>query len=86
METLQTNLRLVNALNEWDPLGYGEGSYEPEIADVVAVVHYEDSEIELAHKIQGIYEFSFEEIITLDKCIDIARELLMIKNEGTCAI
>jgi len=40
----------------------------------------------LAGKIQEIYEFSFEELIPLEKCQQIARELLAIKNEGSCSI
>ncbi|MEQ2527133.1 DUF1871 family protein [Bacillaceae bacterium CLA-AA-H227] len=86
MEMLETNLRLVKALKKWDPLGYGEEAYDPEVADSAAAVHFIEDEDKLARKIQGIYEFSFEEIIPLEKCLSIARELLLIKNEGTCSI
>jgi hypothetical protein len=84
MEMLQTNLQLVQALKEWDPLGYGENSYDTEIADAIAAVHYMEDANKLAREIQGIYEFSFEEIIPIENCLRIARELLIIKNSGTC--
>lgn len=86
MEMLQTNLQLVKVLKEWDPLGYGEDFYDTEIADTIAAVHYLEDEEKLARKIQSIYEFSFEEIIPLKSCLSIARELLIIKNAGTCTL
>lgn len=84
MEMLQTNLQLVQVLKEWDPLGYGEDSYDTEIADTIAAVHYVEDANKLARKIQGIYEFSFEEVIPIENCLRIARELLIIKSSGTC--
>ncbi|WP_449621660.1 DUF1871 family protein [Robertmurraya sp. Marseille-Q9965] len=86
MEMLETNLRLVMALKKWDPLRLGEDAYDPEVADSAAAVHYIEDEDKLARKIQAIYEFSFEEIIPLEKCLSIARELLLIKNDGSCSI
>lgn len=86
MDILNTNLALVEVLNEWDPLGYGEGAYETEIADTISAVHYMNDKDKLAKKIQGIYEFSFEEIIPLGECQRMAQLLLNIKNEDSCSI
>ncbi|PLR79378.1 DUF1871 domain-containing protein [Bacillus sp. V3-13] len=86
MQTQQINLQLVDALNSWDPFHCGEGGYETEIADVVQAVHDEDDANKLARKIQGIYEFSFEQIIPLNDCKKIAAELLEIKGRGSCSI
>lgn len=86
MEMLEMNLSLLEILYEWDPLGYGEGSYDTEIADTIQAVHLLDQEEKLARKIQSIYEFSFEEIIPLNECKQIANKLLEVKNQGSCSI
>lgn len=90
MEIMETNVKLVQTLKKWDPFSLGEEAYDPEIADSIAdsiaAVHYLVEEGKLAGKIQEIYEFSFEELIPLEKCQQIARELLAIKNEGSCSI
>jgi Domain of unknown function (DUF1871) len=86
METQQTNIQLMELLLQWDPLGYGEGSYETEVVDVLQAVHTFENETLLARKIQAIYEFSFEEIIPLQKCQDFAKQLLFIKNNSSCEI
>jgi uncharacterized protein YktA (UPF0223 family) len=81
------NVRLMENLLQWDPLGYGVDAYDTECVDVVQAVHeLYDTEI-LAKKIQDIYEFSFEEFIPLSKCKEKAIELLVIKNEeDSCSI
>ncbi|QGQ47823.1 DUF1871 family protein [Metabacillus sediminilitoris] len=86
MEAQQTNIQLMEILFKWDPLGYGEGSYDTEIVDVLQAVHIYDDEILLARKIQAIYEFSFEEIIPLKKCEKLSKQLLFIKNNSSCEI
>ncbi|WP_077214441.1 DUF1871 family protein [Bacillus dakarensis] len=86
MEMLNTNLKLVKLLKEWDPLGYGEEAYDSEIADTLQAVHMLNDRDKLARKIQAIYEFSFEEIIPLVKCKQISVEMLAIKNEDSCSI
>jgi hypothetical protein len=80
------HIRLVIALNEWDPFQLGFGNYETEIADVVLAVHTSDNEEKLASTIQDIYEFSFEEIIPIAECKKIACQLLVIKHSGSCTI
>lgn len=40
MEMLEMNLSLLQRLMEWDPLGYGEDSYDPEIADTIRFKQY----------------------------------------------
>lgn len=86
MEIQQTNLLLVYTLDQWDPFGVGPGNYDTEIADSVQAVHDLDDQVKLARKIQSIYEFSFEEIIPLENCIEISERLLEIKNNGSCAM
>ncbi|KKI89959.1 hypothetical protein WQ54_22730 [Bacillus sp. SA1-12] len=86
MEAQQTNLQLMELLLQWDPLGYGEGSYETEVVDVLQAVHLYDDIMLLARKIQAIYEFSFEEIIPLQKCESFAKQLLLIKNNSSCEL
>ncbi|MGY6212765.1 DUF1871 family protein [Cytobacillus firmus] len=86
MEIQQTNLLLVYTLDQWDPFRVGPGNYDTEIADSVQAVHDLDDQVKLARKIQSIYEFSFEEIIPLENCIEISESLLEIKNNGSCAM
>lgn len=86
METQRANIQMIILLSEWDPLGYGEDSYETEIVDVLQMVHVTDEPRALARKIQAIYEFSFEEVIPLIKCEQMAKTLLEIKNEISCEI
>ena len=81
------NLMLMDTLMCWDPLGYGEDAYETERVDVIQAVHELNDEKALAIKIQQIYEFSFEELISMDECEKKAIELLQIKNsEDACSI
>jgi hypothetical protein len=86
LENQEMHIRLVIALNEWDPFKLGFGQYETEIADVVQAVHTSDNEEKLATRIQEIYEFSFEEIIPSDECAKVANQLLQIKHSGSCSL
>ncbi|MCG1021809.1 DUF1871 family protein [Sutcliffiella horikoshii] len=81
------NVRLMENLLQWDPLGYGVDAYDTECVDVVQAVHELDDSNKLAKKIQDIYEFSFEEFIPLTKCKEKALELMVIKNsEDSCSL
>lgn len=81
------NVRLMENLLQWDPLGYGVDAYDTECVDVVQAVHELDDLDKLAKKIQDIYEFSFEQFIPLSTCKDKAIELLVIKNEeDSCSL
>lgn len=81
------NVRLMENLLQWDPLGYGVDAYDTECVDVVQAVHELDEIDQLAKKIQDIYEFSFEQFIPISKCKDKAKELMMIKNEeDSCSL
>lgn len=86
MNNQEMNLELVRLLNKWDPFQIGEGNYDTEIADCIQVIHDLDNAEELAMKIQAIYEFSFEEYIPVEKCLTVARQLLSIKDSGSCSI
>jgi hypothetical protein len=86
VEIQEMHIRLVLALNEWDPFKLGFGQYETEIADVVQAVHTSDNEEKLATKIQEIYEFSFDETIPSKKCKNMAIQLLQIKHAGSCSL
>ncbi|MBS4213388.1 MULTISPECIES: DUF1871 family protein [Neobacillus] len=83
---IQTNLKIVDLLNEWNPFQLTNASYETEIADVIQAVHELDDPAKLARRIQSIYEFSFERIIPLENCLKMAEELLTIKSNDSCSI
>ncbi|WP_404429115.1 DUF1871 family protein [Sutcliffiella horikoshii] len=81
------NVRLMENLLQWDPLGYGVDAYDTECVDVVQAVHELDNIDQLAKKIQDIYEFSFEQFIPLSLCKDKAKDLMVIKNEeDSCSL
>ncbi|PMC40659.1 DUF1871 domain-containing protein [Bacillus sp. UMB0899] len=86
MEAQQTNLKIMDVLLQWDPLGYGAGHYETEVVDVLQAVHLLEDDRKLARKIQAIFEFSFEEIIPLSECEIMAGKLLLIKNNSSCEL
>lgn len=86
LDTQHTNIKIMEVLLQWDPLGYGEGSYETEVVDVLQAVHSGEDKGKLARKIQAIYEFSFEEIIPLSECESMSEKLLQIKNNSSCEI
>ncbi|MED3563236.1 DUF1871 family protein [Bacillus xiapuensis] len=83
---LQTNLKFVDLLNQWNPFQLEEGSYDTEIADTIQAIHELNHPASLAEKIQSIYEFSFEQIIPIDSCLEMAEKLLSIKNNDSCTI
>ncbi len=86
MNFRETNEKLVELLQEWDPFAIGADGYDTEIADVVGAVHRYDDPNLLAKQIQSIYEFSFEEWIPLEKCLSVSYNLLAIKNTGSCSL
>ncbi len=86
MQIQDINIQLVCTLDEWDPFQIGEGNYDTEIADVVQAVHDLDDMEKLARKIQAIYEFSFEQVIPLRACKEIAEKLIVIKNSASCQL
>ncbi|MFF2500564.1 DUF1871 family protein [Peribacillus sp. NPDC058075] len=86
MDTQQMNLALVAVMQEWDPFKIGWDLYEPEIADTVVAIRDIDDPKELAEKIKSIYEFSFDESVQIDKCMEVAQKLLIIKNNSSCSI
>ncbi|MED3691213.1 DUF1871 family protein [Peribacillus butanolivorans] len=86
MDTQQMNLALVAVLQEWDPFQIGGELYEPEIADTVVAIRDIDNPQELAKKIKSIYEFAFDAPVMMEKCLDVAKKLLIIKNDASCSI
>lgn len=86
MQIQQLNIQLVNTINEWDPFRIGAGNYETEIADIVQAVHDLEDPNKLARKIQAIFEFSFEKLLPLEECKEVAVHLLAIKNDGVCSL
>lgn len=86
MDTQQMNIAFVATLQEWDPYGIGGELYEPEIADTVVALRDIDDLQELAEKIKSIYEFAFDEPVQLERCLQVAQKLLIIKNDASCSI
>ncbi len=81
-----TNLHYADVLNEWDPFHLVNGNYDTEIADTIQAIHELDHIDDLAARIQSIYEFSFEKTIPIDNCLQVAKQLLVIKDNDSCTI
>lgn len=86
MDTQQMNVAFVATLQEWDPYGIDGELYEPEIADTVVAIRDIDDPQQLAEKIKSIYEFAFDESIQMERCLQVAQKLLIIKNDASCSI
>ncbi|WP_258000257.1 YugE family protein [Bacillus sp. Marseille-P3661] len=74
------NEKIREVINDWDPLGYGSGSYEVEVVDVIQAVHEINDLKYLAKRIQFIYEFSFEQLIPFAECQEVAKKVLALKE------
>ncbi|MGE8207538.1 DUF1871 family protein [Heyndrickxia sp. NPDC080065] len=86
MNIQQMNIKLREALEEWNPLGNGSEAYETEIVDVIQLVHDIDNKDVLSKRIQDIYEFSFEERIPIEQCEKMARTLITIHSQASCEL
>lgn len=86
MDSIEMNRKAVWVLQQWDPFNIGVDGYETETADVVADLQSIDHPSELAKRIQEIYEYSFEEWIPLEKCVEISYKLIALKYEMKCII
>lgn len=80
------NEKIKEVIVNWDPLGFGPGSYDVEVIDVIQAVHEIDDTKLLAKRIQFIYEFSFEELIPLTECQRIAKRVMLLKETISYAI
>jgi hypothetical protein len=86
LESKELSYRLIDVLNKWDPFKLGEGEFDPEIADILQAVHDYDEADKIAHRIQSVFEFSFEQVLHYEKCLSVANTLLAIKNEDVCSL
>lgn len=84
MNNIELNRQAVKMLEQWDPFQLGEEAYETETADVVGALQGPVNEQQLAQIIQRVYEFSFEQWIELEKCEQMASELLQLKMNYQC--
>lgn len=84
MNNIEMNRQAVTLLEQWDPFTLGEDAYETETADVVGALQGPINEQQLAQTIQRVYEFSFEQWITMEDCEQMARKLLQLKMQYQC--
>ncbi|KAF1678197.1 MULTISPECIES: DUF1871 family protein [Bacillus] len=84
MEESQAVREMIKIISKWDPFTYGEEFYETEAVDVVQAVYDEDDTDALAKRIQHVFELSFEQMLPIDSCREVAGQLLFIKNSSSC--
>ncbi|MBM7661386.1 hypothetical protein JOC85_002189 [Bacillus mesophilus] len=80
------NVRLYEALYEWDPFQIGKGNYDPEFADIIQAVHEFDDVYKLVNRIQEIFQFSFEQIPSKKENVTMATQLINMKNDESCTL
>ncbi|KAB7706948.1 DUF1871 family protein [Bacillus aerolatus] len=83
---IRTNIKFGRILRKWDPFKVGGDFYDTETADTIQAVHQLDDANKLAHRIQEIYEFSFEKKLPLESCQKVALQLLQVKNDAACEL
>ncbi|WP_338750877.1 DUF1871 family protein [Bacillus sp. FJAT-52991] len=83
-KTVKLNIELGHILREWDPFAVGSGFYDTESADAIYAVHQLDDAEQLAARIKEIYEFSFDDKLSLECCRPIATRLLQVKHHSAC--
>ncbi len=86
MENIELNRKAVKLLAEWDPFLLGAESYETETADVVAALQGISDVEQLAKVIQTVYEYSFEQWIPKEQCVEMAEKLIQLRHNATCNI
>ena len=86
MENFELNLEAVRILEEWDPFQIGEENYASEAADVVAALQSISDVKQLAEVIQTVYEYSFEQWIPKEQCVEMAKKLIQLRHKATCSI
>lgn len=86
MHPIEMNKQAIRILEEWDPFQIGKENYAAEAADVVAFLQSATHPSDIAHHIQVVYEHSFEQWISLERCMEIAYKLIAIKLTETCTI
>ena len=85
MENVELNRRAIALLEQWDPFQFG-AIYDTEAADVVAALQTEKDPASLAKRIQSIYEYSFEQVIPLEMCMEKAKQLIEIRYATSCEL
>ncbi|WP_180955214.1 DUF1871 family protein [Peribacillus deserti] len=86
MNKQDKSIPLNQWLEEWDPLNIGPSSYDTEKADIMGILYITDNPRTVAAKIKEIIEFSFEETLSMEKCLAAANTMLLLKNDSSCSI
>ncbi|WP_226567407.1 DUF1871 family protein [Bacillus stratosphericus] len=76
---------MIQFMKECDPFHYGEDFYETEPADVIHALYDAEDPVSLAKKIQAIYHHSFEQLLPIESCQDIANRLFVIRDSRACS-
>ncbi|MGE6629881.1 DUF1871 family protein [Bacillus sp. NPDC077027] len=86
MKDSQAVEEMIHLIKTWDPFQYGEDFYETEPADVIGAVYDAEDPACLAKDIQAIYHHSFEQLLPIKSCQDIALKLFSIKENSSCSL
>ncbi|MCC9088723.1 DUF1871 family protein [Bacillus pumilus] len=85
MKDSQAVEEMIQFIKAWDPFHYGEDFYETEPADVISALYDAENPLSLAKEIQAIYHHSFEQLLPIESCQDIANQLFVIRDSSFCS-
>lgn len=85
MKDSQAVEEMIQIIKAWDPFHYGEDFYETEPADVMSALYDAEDPFSLAKEIQAIYHHSFEQLLPIESCQNIASQLFVIRDNRSCS-
>ncbi|MFJ5964745.1 DUF1871 family protein [Bacillus sp. NPDC093026] len=85
MKDSQAVEEMIQIIKTWDPFHYGEDFYETEPADVIGALYDAKDRVTLAKEIQTIYNHSFDQLLPIESCQDIANQLFVIRDRRSCS-
>ncbi|MFS0655603.1 DUF1871 family protein [Bacillus sp. 179-C3.3 HS] len=84
MKDSQAVEEMIQLIKTWDPFHYGEDFYETEPVDVISALYDTEDPVSLAKEIQAIYHHSFEQLLPIESCQEIANQLIVIRDAQSC--
>ncbi|MDM5299289.1 DUF1871 family protein [Bacillus pumilus] len=85
MKDSQAIEEMIQLIKAWDPFHYGEDFYETEPADVMSALYDAEDSISFAKEIQSIYHLSFEQLLPIESCQDLANQLFVMRDSRSCS-
>ncbi|PTG34723.1 DUF1871 family protein [Staphylococcus chromogenes] len=77
------NIALYQLLSEWNPMHFEDKTLgDAEVYEMMDAVHQLGSPSDIAHAFQDIYQFSFDEKLSYDACLQKATEAVQLQQQS----